>query len=119
MPDSVSQIIVEIINGDALPLSQAARRVPAYRGEGTASPSTAWRWATAGAKTPDGRIVKLETARIGGRMLTSTAALARVATALTVAPSDAAPTPTPKKRTPSERKKAEEASHRRLAAAGA
>jgi hypothetical protein len=123
LSDALSQLIGEILNGDGLPLSQAAKHVPSYRGDGTASASTPWRWATKGARAADGRIVKLETARIGGRMLTSKAALARFAAALSSPPDDSAPSPsnptTPKPRTPAERRRAADAATRRLAEAGA
>ena len=73
MADSVP-VISEIINGDALGMSAAARCVPPHRGSHRASPSTPWRWIRQGVRTPDGRIVRLEAARIGSRWLTSRAA---------------------------------------------
>jgi len=80
------QVIKEIIGGDALGLGAAARKVPAYRGDGQANPSTIWRWIVAGAKARDGTILRLESARIGGRWMTSAAAAARFFAGLTPLP---------------------------------
>src|SRR4051812_16640984 len=90
--DSVSQVITEILAGDSLTLSAAAKLLPAHRGEGAATPSRLSRWAKDGAKTAGGRVIKLETAKFGIQVLTSRAALERFLTALncTVA-ADAAP----------------------------
>jgi len=118
MPDSVPQVLTEIIAGDALGMGAAARLLPAHRGEGTARPSTIWRWVVQGARTPDGRIVRLEASRVGGRWLTSKAALARFAAALTPATSDTTPAPV-RSRAPSARHKASEAAAASLARRGA
>jgi hypothetical protein len=117
MADSVSTVIAEIVAGDTLTLNQAAKLIPAHRGEGTATVSRIWRWASAGFRREDGRVVKLETARFGTQILTSRAALARFATALT-SPSEAAPL-TPPARSPAAQLKAAEAAAKRLADAGA
>jgi hypothetical protein len=77
------QVLSEIIAGDALGLSAAARIFPAHRGEGRASSSTVWRWINTGTRTSNGRVVKLEAARIGTRWLTSKAAISRYMAALT------------------------------------
>ena len=93
-------VIAEILNGDALGMSAAARLIPAHRGHGRANPSTPWRWITEGAKAPDGRIVRLEAGRVAGRWLTSRAALGRFISALTPSDASAAPKveiPNPKK----------------------
>lgn len=119
MADSVSRVITEIVNGDALTMGQAAKLIPAHRGDGTATPSSIWRWATQGAKAGDGRLVKLEVAQFGGRHLTSKAAIARFAAALSSTSADTTRTSTPKKRTAAQRKAAAAESHKRLEAAGA
>lgn len=111
------QVIGEILAGDALGMSATARKVPAFRGEGRANPTTIWRWIVTGCKSPDGSIVKLEAARLGGRWLTSSAALARFLDALTPS-TDPAPSPA-RSRKPAARKRAIEAAHKKLAAAGA
>jgi hypothetical protein len=92
-----STIITEILGGDALTLSAAARKLVPHRGKGVA-PSTIWRWHRQGVRTPDGRRVHLELARVGNKWLTSAAALARFIVISTPAiPSEtvnATPTPT-------------------------
>src|SRR5262249_5465100 len=96
MSNSIPQVIAEIVGGEGITFPNAAKLLPAHRGEGYATTSSLWRWATVGATTPDGRTVKLEAARFGGRWLTSRAALARFASMLTpgneVAPQAAEPT---------------------------
>jgi hypothetical protein len=110
------QVILEIINGDALGIGAAARLIPANRGGGPACPSTIWRWITSGSATTEGQTVKLEAARVGGRWLTSKAALARFFVALTPDATDETPTQT-KTRTASQARRSHEAAKRRLAAA--
>jgi hypothetical protein len=97
MPDNISgpapQVVTEILNGDALTLAAGARTLPPHRGESVA-PSTLWRWHRKGVKTPDGRRVHLEMARVGGKWVTSRAALARFISASTPGiPTDNAPPP--------------------------
>jgi len=41
------------------------------------NPATIWRWITRGFRTPDGRTVKLEAAKIGSQWITSEQALQR------------------------------------------
>jgi len=94
MADSTPSVLSEIVAGDALGLSAAARLLPAHRGEGRVCASTIWRWIKTGTRTSDGRVVKLEAARIGTRWLTSQAALTRYMTALTpVTPEATSPAP--------------------------
>jgi hypothetical protein len=98
------QVLSEILSGDALGLSAAARLLPAHRGTGRASPSTVWRWIRTGTCTSDGRVVKLEAARLGTRWLTSTAAINRYMAALTPTtdtPPTVAPTQTAAQQRPS------------------
>src|SRR5258707_15827738 len=96
-----STIITEILSGDALTLSTAARKLVPHRGQSVA-PSTLWRWHRQGVRTPDGRRVHLELARVGGKWLVSAAALARFIAASTPAiPTDPTTTATP--RTPAQR----------------
>lgn len=115
----IPTVISEIIGGDALTMGEAAKLLPAHRGEGHATVSSIWRWTTSGAKAADGRVVKLEAARFGGRHLTSRAALARFAAALS-APDTSPDTPAPKTtRPPAERRRAADAARKRLEAAGA
>ena len=110
-----TQVIQEIMGGDALGLGAAARKVPAHRGEGQANPSTIWRWINMGAKARDGRTVRLESARIGGRWMTSAAALARFFAALT--PVDGQ-NPAAPACAPSARRRSAEGADRRLTTSG-
>ncbi|QJW95617.1 DUF1580 domain-containing protein [Frigoriglobus tundricola] len=112
-----ARVLSEIQAGDGLALSAAGRLFPAHRGEGTVGPSTVFRWVTKGARSNSGQPVKLEAVRVGGRWLTSRAAVARFVHALTdaAAPAPAAPAP----RTPTARQKASERAGRELAKRGA
>lgn len=115
MPDiSTPTVITEILAGDALTLSAAARKLVPHRGKGVA-PSTLWRWHREGLRTPDGNRVHLELARVGGKWLVSTAALARFIAASTPAiPLN----PTPKLRTPNQGLKDAERARKELEKAG-
>jgi hypothetical protein len=70
-------IIAEILAGDSLSLAEAARVVPAFRPGRPTHTATLWRWAAKGVRLNDGSVIKLETCRIGGRQMTSRAALGR------------------------------------------
>jgi hypothetical protein len=82
---------------------EAARKLPPSRGGRPVSFSCILRWATQGIPGPDGRRVRLEAVRVGGRWLTSEEALARWAEQLTPR-LDSEPAPGP--RTPAQRAKA-------------
>src|SRR5262245_61479949 len=60
--------------GKGIGLSAIARRFPG-RISGQINPATVFRWATAGCRTASGSRVKLETVRVGARLLSSEAAL--------------------------------------------
>jgi hypothetical protein len=79
----VLPILEEINSGDGLSLAQAGKRFPAHRGQGALNPSTVFRWVTNGVRTKDGRSVKLEAILVGGRWLTSRAAVSRFIATLT------------------------------------
>jgi hypothetical protein len=116
----VPQVLSEIQAGDGLSLSAAGRLFPAHRGNGTVDPSTVWRWARKGSKAPDGRLVRLEVCRVGGRWLTSRSALARFISALSAAAGSASNQPTPPAaRTPTTRRKSSEHATRELERRGA
>lgn len=57
-------------------MSAAARSLPKLRAGKNIHPSTLWRWARNGVNTPAGKI-RLETASLAGRVVTSSEALAR------------------------------------------
>jgi hypothetical protein len=98
-------------------MGEAAKILPAHRGAGHIDSSTIWRWVRVGTPGPDGQTVKLEAARLGGRWLTTRAAITRFMSALTPT-SDGVPAPE-EQRAPSERRKATERAAKRLKAAGA
>jgi hypothetical protein len=67
----------------SLSLAEACRLVPPSRRGKKTHLSTLLRWITSGAKTPDGRTIRLQALRLGGRWVTSREALQRFAEALT------------------------------------
>jgi hypothetical protein len=90
------QVIVEILGGDALSLAQAAKLVPAFRTGRPTHTATVWRWSAKGVRLAGGQKVKLETCRLGGRQMTSRAALGRFIAAQTpLEDTDPAPMPAP------------------------
>jgi len=98
-----------------LSFAQAAKALPGHRGDGPCNPSTLWRWSKTGCRAADGRMVRLETVKLGGRSLTSEEALQRFAERLTgeqITP-DELPI-----RTPSKRQAASERAAKKLEAAG-
>jgi hypothetical protein len=60
-----------------LTFSRAAKLLPPLRGDSPVSPCTLWRWSRYGVRSPAGRLIKLQTWRIGGRACTSREALER------------------------------------------
>ncbi len=74
-----SQLLAETLIG----LCDAARRLPPGRGGRPVSFSCVLRWIKDGVPGPDGRRIKLEGVRVGGRWLTSVEAIARWADLLT------------------------------------
>lgn len=83
--NTTADVAAEIAAGGGLALGQAARRFPSYRNSRPVNPSTVWRWLTDGVRLPSGRRLRLEAARIGGRWLTSAAAIERFIRAQTPA----------------------------------
>src|SRR5262249_8075559 len=65
------------LNGGGLNLAGAARLFPPHRGEKPVSPSTIFRWIMSGIRLADGRQIRLEARRVGGRWLTSPLAIQR------------------------------------------
>ncbi len=74
---SEASITTEILAGCGLSLSQAAHRFPPFREGKSVCPSTVFRWIHSGVRLPDGRRVRLEACRLGGRWLTSGPAIER------------------------------------------
>jgi hypothetical protein len=108
-----SAVLIEVLSGDALTLSQAAALLPAARGSGRADRATIWRWTRVGRKNPAGKAVKLEAVRLGN-WLTSRAAIARFAEELTGLPESPAASLADQRRATA----GQEAAEQRLLAAG-
>jgi hypothetical protein len=92
-----SSVAAEVAAGDVVTMPQVARQCASTRQGKPVHPSTPLRWVLDGVKTPDGRRVKLEACRCGGRWVTSKAAFLRFVEAQTPTPrADKAPRmPTP------------------------
>jgi hypothetical protein len=73
----------DVTTEQPISLAQAATLVPPARRGRRTHLSTILRWILRGAKAPDGAHVKLEAVRLGGRWMTSKAALQRFAERLT------------------------------------
>jgi hypothetical protein len=111
---SESTITSEVLSGSGLSLSQAARRFPPFRESKPVAPSTVFRWIASGVRLQDGRRIRLEAVRLGGRWLTSEQAIQRFIDRQTpnldTDPTPRAPTPTQRaKRADRARKKLETA----------
>jgi hypothetical protein len=105
-------IDIDITSDDTLTLAEACRILP--RGRRGAKPhlSTLVRWITAGAPAADGGRVRLAAVRVGGKWITSRAALRAFALALTAR--EIVPTP----RTPPQRRRASEQAAKELERVG-
>jgi hypothetical protein len=79
------QLLSEIEAGQGETLTRAARRVPRTRQDKPVTLGCLFRWLTTGIIGPDGRRVYLEAARLGGRWVTSPAAIRRFVAAQTPA----------------------------------
>jgi len=66
-----------VTNETLVNLTQAARMIPGRSGDKPLHRSTLHRWMTKGAKTADGRVVRLESVRVGGQRMTTQEALRR------------------------------------------
>jgi hypothetical protein len=80
------QLLDEIAAGEGKPLSAIAKGIHPNRGGKPVTLSCILRWGQAGLKLPDGTKVFLEMVRLGGRWLTTPAALGRFITSQTPAP---------------------------------
>ena len=101
---------MRILSENLLTLHDAARLLPSNRAGKRVNFSTIWRWALKGVHATDGRLVKLEAARVGGRWLTSKEAIERFSAALTPT-NDAETEPI---RTRTAQKRASEAAKKKL-----
>jgi hypothetical protein len=103
--------MIDLTTEAMIPLARAAEMVPPARRGKKTHLSTVFRWVTDGAKGPDGRRVRLEAVRLGGRWLTSTEAVQRFAERLT--PDLDRPRP-PASRSPGARERAAKRADRQL-----
>lgn len=101
-----SRLLTETLVG----LGNAARRFPGHRRNERISVSTIWRWITTGVPAPGGGRVHLESARLGGRWLTSLEALQRFSEALTPTTAEQPPP----SRSPAARQRANDHAAKRL-----
>jgi hypothetical protein len=108
-------LLEEIDRGEGMPLSQLAQRVPRVRLGKPVSLSCVLRWVLDGAKVQgqNGRRVKLEAVRLGGKWISTPGALRRFILAQT--PGDQPP---PTMRTAGQRTRATEKATRELEQAG-
>jgi hypothetical protein len=73
----VSQVAAEVSQGDAVSTSGVGRMLPGRSPGKTVDPSTVFRWISHGIRRSDGARVRLEAIKIGGRFITSKAAVQR------------------------------------------
>jgi hypothetical protein len=101
--------MIDLTTETPIPLAAATRLIPPGRNGKATALSTVLRWILRGAKAPDGQTVRLEAIRLGGRWMTSKAALQRFAERLTPQLE-----PTPVVRSPAARGRASERAGREL-----
>jgi hypothetical protein len=106
---------IDLSKESLLSFAQAAKLLPNGRENRPVNPSTLWRWARVGCRANDGRLVRLETFRIGGRSITSREALQRFFDALSQSSEPYAPIAN---RTPAKRERASKRAELELAEAG-
>jgi hypothetical protein len=75
--------MIDLSTEATLTLADAAKLLPSVRMGRPVSYQCVLRWVKEGSRRSDGRIVKLEAVRLGGRLITSKEALQRFAEALT------------------------------------
>lgn len=106
---------IDLSTESTLSLAAAAKLVPPNRRGRPVTLSCVLRWVLDGVKTPDGRTVRLEAVRLGGRWLTSREALQRFAESQTPDLDRKAP---PGPRSAAARKRRSERAARELERAG-
>lgn len=112
MITATEMLLDEIENGKGLPLKALAKFVPPTRKGRPVTFSCVLRWVLDGAKAPGGERVRLEAARLGGKWLSTRAALRRFILRQTPGAE------VPKQRTPVQRSRASERAARELERAG-
>jgi hypothetical protein len=83
---AASTVQAEVLAGEGLSLSAAARLLPPMRNGRPVNPATLWRWARDGSVAPGGRRVFLEVARLGRGWVTTRSALRRYLDAMSQQP---------------------------------
>jgi hypothetical protein len=106
---------IDLASETIIPLGEVPSRLPPGRSGKPLSFSAVWRWALRGIKTPQG-IIKLETVKLGGRLLTSEQALQRFAERQSAWLGDTAALPLP--RTPGKRRRDSERAAQQLEEVG-
>jgi hypothetical protein len=106
----------DLLNETLISFAAVGDRIPGRNGR-RLNPTTPWRWATKGARTPTGGVVRLEVVRCGGRTLTSVEAVRRFLDRLTAA--TVGEETAPAVRTPAERRRASERAEAELKKLGA
>ncbi len=118
---TTTSIAANLLTETVLSFSQAARRLPPFRGSRPVASATIWRWVSEGVRLPDGTRLKLEAVRLGGRWVTSLEALGRFSDKQTQAQSTQIPLSghEPESlRTPAQREKASQRASAELEALG-
>jgi hypothetical protein len=113
MPDPISEArpvdaVTRLIEEGLIGLSQAARLTGTFRQGRPTHPSTLARWAMRGVTLPDGRVLKLESLRLNGRLCTSKQAITRFILAQQV-PTSPGDTPDPPRSPAAGRRASEDA----------
>jgi hypothetical protein len=102
--------MIDVASEPLISLRDAAKLIPPARQGRAVSFQCILRWVLEGAKAPNGERVHLEALRLGGRYVTSHAAIQRFAEALTPR-TDTRPSP---HRTPRQRRRAAERAEKEL-----
>lgn len=100
----------DILNENIVSIHEVAAMFPGRRRGKPLNFSTVWRWILKGIRRGDGQVIRLEACRLGARWVTSREAILRFSARLTP-PTDAEAEPL---RTPTARKKANDAAKRKL-----
>jgi hypothetical protein len=74
---------IDLASESLISFAQAARLFPPFRAGRGVSPSTVWRWQRVGVRLSNGRRIRLDAVRCGGRWLTSLEAVQRFIAAQT------------------------------------
>jgi hypothetical protein len=107
--------VIDLSLEDPISLPQTTRLLPPGREDRPVTLSCVLRWILKGAPGPDGKRIRLEALRVGGRWVTTIQALQRFAEALTPHLDGE---PTPAQRTPTARRRAAERAGEQLDALG-